>query len=63
MEDAQGFGLVSTKGAHAVLPCGIGKGKVSWHKTDKIDRRRLAQAQKIINISAVPSSRKYPSQQ
>ena len=52
MEDAQDFGWPSAKGAHALILCCMGEGKVNWLMSEKLDRLRRAHAQKIVtNLS------------
>ena len=47
MEDANDFSWQSAKASHAVRLCRIEKGKVDWSNTTKIDRIRLAHAQRV----------------
>ena len=49
IEDAQDFGWVSAKGAHALILCRMEEGKVNWLMSEKLDRLRRAHAQKIVN--------------
>ena len=51
MEDSHDFGWSAAKGAHAVLLCKMEEGRVSWDQTHKIDRIRIAHAQKIQNLN------------
>ena len=53
MEDAHDFSWTSAKASHALLLCRMKEGKVTWKNTDKIDRIRQANAQKIVNSGGI----------
>ena len=46
MEDPNDFSWQSAKASHAVLLCRMEEGKVEWHETHKLDRIRIAHAQR-----------------
>ena len=51
MQDSHDFGWGAAKGAHAVLLCKMGEGRLNWAETSKTDRIRRAHAHKVQNPS------------
>ena len=49
MEDATDFSWQGAKAAHAVLLCKMERGSLQWEDLDRIDRIRMALAQKHVS--------------